>query len=221
MGKTGRNRANHGQLRAGRADARLSGRAYATMDSVASPDLRGKRVLLLGAESNMARPLALALAEAGASVALVAATTDAEAAFAVQRLSRRLGGQRERRPAQAIDGTNEMAVRIMVRQVGKALGGLDAVVLCADPASPSRAAPELALRFGAREMTRRGGSGTFVLVGAPPMTRPWEPPPRVELRTIDTEGKDAQEVAEEALERVASGADSGEVPGEGGAEPPS
>ncbi len=179
------------------------------MDGVASRDLRGKRVLLLGAESNMARPLALALAEAGADVAVVAATTDAEAAFAVQRLSRRLAGQGKRRPAQAIDGTNEMAIRVMVRQIGKALGGLDAVVLYADPASPSRATPELALRFGAREMTRRGGSGTFVLVGAMPMSTPWEPPPRVELRTIDTEDKDAQEVAEETLECVASGPDSG------------
>ncbi|MEE9284867.1 MAG: SDR family NAD(P)-dependent oxidoreductase [Dehalococcoidia bacterium] len=171
--------------------------------------LDDKVAIVTGAGRGLGRAMALALAEAGADVAVVAATTDAEAAFAVQRLSRSLAGQGERRPAQAIDGTNEMAVRVMVRQIGKALGGLDAVVLCADPASPSRAAPELALRFSAREMTRRGGSGTFVLVGALPMSTPWKPPQGVELRTIDTEGKDAQEVAEEALARVASGPDSG------------
>ncbi|MEE8369880.1 MAG: SDR family NAD(P)-dependent oxidoreductase, partial [Dehalococcoidia bacterium] len=103
------------------------------MNSVASRDLSGKRVLLLGAETTLARTLAISLAEAGADVAVVAGSADAEAAFAAQRLSRRLTALGRRSPAQAIDGTNEMAVRVMVRQIGKALGGLDAVVIAADP----------------------------------------------------------------------------------------
>ena len=53
-----------------------------------SPRLAGKRVLILGAETEVGRAVTTAVAEAGASVASVAATSDAEAAFAVQRLAR-------------------------------------------------------------------------------------------------------------------------------------
>lgn len=173
------------------------------MDSVASRDLNGKRVLLLGTETDLARALAVSLATAGADVAVVAGSADAEAAFAAQRLSRRLTTLGRRSPAQAIDGTNEMAVRVMVRQIGKALGGLDAVVIAADSGSLSRFALDLALRFGTREMTRHGSSGRFVLVGIPAGSAPAEPPPRVEFRTIATEGKDAQQVAKETQDGIA------------------
>jgi len=54
------------------------------------PDLTGKRVLILGAETEIGRAVTTAVAEAGASVAAVAATSDAEAAFAVQRLAREM-----------------------------------------------------------------------------------------------------------------------------------
>ena len=85
-------------------------------------DLTGKRVLILGAETEIGRAVTTAVAEAGASVAAVAATSDAEAAFAVQRLARRLSSDGGRSIAQAIDATNEAAVRVMVRQVSKELG---------------------------------------------------------------------------------------------------
>lgn len=90
--------------------------------------LTGKRVLILGAETEIGRAVTTAVAEAGASVAAVAATPDAEAAFAVQRLARRLSSDARKVIAQAIDATNEAAVRVMVRQVSKELGGLDSVV---------------------------------------------------------------------------------------------
>jgi len=96
-------------------------------------DLTGKRVLILGAETDVGRAVATAVSEAGASVAAVAATSDAEAAFAVQRLARRLSSGERKVIAQAIDATNEAAVRVMVRQVSKELGGLDAVVFCEPP----------------------------------------------------------------------------------------
>jgi len=98
-----------------------------------SPRLAGKRVLILGAETEVGRAVTTAVAEAGASVASVAATSDAEAAFAVQRLARQLSSGGRRVIAQAIDATNEAAVRVMVRQVSKELGGLDAVILCEPP----------------------------------------------------------------------------------------
>jgi hypothetical protein len=78
----------------------------------------------------------------------------------VQRLARRLGGEL----SQAIDATNEMAVRVMVRQVAKALGGLDLTVYAAS-LGPDAAA--LAVRFAGREMAR-GGGGALVVVGAAP-----------------------------------------------------
>jgi NAD(P)-dependent dehydrogenase (short-subunit alcohol dehydrogenase family) len=132
------------------------------------PDLSGKRVLILGAETEIGRAVTTAVAEAGASVAAVAATSDAEAAFTVQRLARRLSSGEPKVIAQAIDATNEAAVRVMVRQVSKELGGLDSVVDCtlasADPWKPTeeeRAPHRHILRHGSREL-ERGTGGTFV-----------------------------------------------------------
>lgn len=124
-----------------------------------TPDLSGKRVLLLGAETDLGAEIARALTGAGASLALIAATNEPQAAFAVQRLARRLGAP----VSQAIDATNEMAVRVMVRQVSKELDGLDAVVGCSglgDPES-NRRAQAFVGKFGRRELERSGG-GTII-----------------------------------------------------------
>jgi len=111
-----------------------------------------KRVLVLGAETEFGRACAEALAAADCRLTLVSSKPDAEAAFAVQRLARKLGAS-----ARAIDATNEAAVRVMLRQVSKDLGGLDATVVCvADPAIASHAE-----RLARREMARSGG-GVFV-----------------------------------------------------------
>ncbi len=115
-----------------------------------TPDLTGKRVLLLGAETELGAEIARALAEASASLALIAASNDPQTAFAVQRLARKLGAP----VSQAIDATNEMAVRVMVRQVSKELGGLDAVVFCGPDDTRIRT---LALQFGRKELSRFGG----------------------------------------------------------------
>ena len=106
-----------------------------------------KRVLLLGAETDLGRAAAEALAESGARLALVSSTAEAEAAFRVQRLSRKLGAT-----SQAIDATNDAAIRVMVRQVAKELGGLDAAVVAVDDAQ-AKAHLE---RFTAREMRKYG-----------------------------------------------------------------
>jgi len=84
----------------------------------------------------------------------VASTVDADAAFGTQRLARRLGAAMN----QAIDGSNLAALRIMVRQVGKALGGLDAVVDATGVAQTQEIAEPLARR----EMDRTGG-GVYVV----------------------------------------------------------
>jgi NAD(P)-dependent dehydrogenase (short-subunit alcohol dehydrogenase family) len=106
-------------------------------------------LLLVGAESELGGRLSTALAEAGGSLALVSARSDAEAAYAVHRLARKLGAAM----SQAIDATNGAAFKVMLRQVGKALGGLDAVVVC----SPDEGVRSLARTLGEREMARSGG----------------------------------------------------------------
>ena len=118
------------------------------------------KALVLGAETPAGRALAAALATAGARIALIASTSGADTAFDVQRLARRLGAL-----SQAIDATNEMAVRVMTRQVSKALGGLDALFFCADLGAATAEALALACRFAAREMARAGGG---VIVAALP-----------------------------------------------------
>jgi NAD(P)-dependent dehydrogenase (short-subunit alcohol dehydrogenase family) len=123
---------------------------------VTNPDLSGKRVLLLGAETDLGAEIARALTDAGASLALIAAANDPQTAFAVQRLARKL----EAPASQAIDATNEMAVRVMVRQVSKELRGLDAVIFCGPDVARIRA---LVLQFGQKELGRHGGG---VLVDA-------------------------------------------------------
>jgi len=135
-----------------------------------TPNLTGKRVLILGAEIDLGRAIATAVAEAGANVALVATAPDAEAAFAVQRLARRLANGDLIIISQAIDATNEKAVQVMVRQVSKELGGLDGVVYCADRRSPTEPALSFAMRFGGKELER--SKGTFIALDV----EPWELP---------------------------------------------
>src|SRR5207247_7807807 len=133
--------------------------------------LAGKRVLILGAETEIGRAVTIAVAEVGASVAAVAAASDAEAAFAVQRLARGLSAERKV-IAQAIDATNEAAVRVMVRQVSKELGGLDGIVFCGNRKRGIEPSLSLAVRFGGKELARSGGR--FLAVDV----EPWEQPER-------------------------------------------
>jgi NAD(P)-dependent dehydrogenase (short-subunit alcohol dehydrogenase family) len=162
---------------------------------------QGRRVVVLGAETEVGRALAQALADAGARLFLVAARSEAEAAFAVQRLARRLGRLGQGAVlAQAIDASNDMAVRVMVRQAAKALGGLDALFFCADLGPLTPVALALAWRHGGRQMERAGG-GVIVSLGAD-----LEPEPLAEegrasgVRLVSLKGTgDAKALAWQAL----------------------
>jgi NAD(P)-dependent dehydrogenase (short-subunit alcohol dehydrogenase family) len=114
--------------------------------------LDDRRVLLLGAETDLGAGTATALSNAGARLALVSGSRDADAAFAVQRLARRLNAT-----SQAIDAANEAAVRVMVRQVSKEMGGVEAAVSCVSDAT----ARELFERHARREM-KRTGDGVYL-----------------------------------------------------------
>jgi NAD(P)-dependent dehydrogenase (short-subunit alcohol dehydrogenase family) len=116
------------------------------------PALDDRRVLVLGAETERGRDVVTALTKAGARLALVSSKSDAESAFEVQRLARRVGAL-----SQAIDGTNEAAVRVMVRQLSKEMGGIEAAVSCVEDAT----ARELFERHARKDM-KRMGEGVFV-----------------------------------------------------------
>jgi NAD(P)-dependent dehydrogenase (short-subunit alcohol dehydrogenase family) len=134
---------------------------------MARTDVGKLRAVVLGAETAAGRVVAAVLASA--HLAVVAATSDAAAAFEVQRLGRQLQA-----PSQAIDATNEMATRVMMRQIVKELGGLDLLAFCADLGPATGPALTLAARFAAREMLRSGKSGTIVVAAAVTLA---EPPP--------------------------------------------
>jgi NAD(P)-dependent dehydrogenase (short-subunit alcohol dehydrogenase family) len=75
------------------------------------------------------RPVALALADAGAAVALTTATADAEEAFAARRLAQAVVSQDRRSLAESVDMSLGTNVQVAVRQVAKAMGGIDLLVL--------------------------------------------------------------------------------------------
>ena len=154
------------------------------------------RALVLGAETPAGRAIAAALAAAGAQLALVAATGDAETAFAVQRLARRLGAL-----SQAIDATNEMAVRVMTRQVAKALGGLNALFFCADLGAGTAASLALACRFATREMAR-GGGGAIVVTSAAATPTSAGLPDGVRLVAVESPPQPDDAWARDALTRL-------------------
>lgn len=122
------------------------------------PPLDGRRIVILGADTELGQRQTTDLAKAGAILAVVSASGEARDAFEVQRLGRRLGAR-----SQAIDATNEAAVRVMLRQIAKDLGGLDAAVSCVDDV----VARENFERHARREM-KRTGEGAFVDATAAP-----------------------------------------------------
>lgn len=160
---------------------------------MANVELTGKRVLVLGAETDIGRAIAIRLAESGAKVAVVGTTPGADTGFAIQRLSRGLGG-----PGQAIDTTNDMAVRVMVRQVSKALGGLDAIVCAVVAAAP------LITKHGGKELTRSGGKHLVYIGERPRDPGPPGKPPSWLAVTIRDSG-DPEAIAQEVAYTISGG----------------
>ena len=153
--------------------------------------------IVLGAETAAGRALAGALAERGAPLALVAAKAASETAFAVQRLASRLGAQ-----SQAINATNEMAVRVMVRQVAKALGGLDLLAFCADLGDGTGEALALAVRFASREMSRSGGGTVLVALPAERAVELGDAAEGVAVVFVETPSEPDEGWARDALARL-------------------
>lgn len=124
-------------------------------------ELKGRRAMVLGAETGLGAAMIEGLARVGVDVAAVASTTKAEDAFAAKRVARRAAATGVRTLALAIDAGNEAALRITVRQVGKQLGGLQLAFVCTD----AQATFEMACRLAGREIAR-SGSGAVIGIGA-------------------------------------------------------
>lgn len=95
-------------------------------------DLSGKRALVMGAGWSVGRAIALALAEAGADVAVSSVTRDDSEVTAVKRIAREIGEMGRRTLDQAVDATLSTGVQAMVRQVIEELGGIDILVSAPD-----------------------------------------------------------------------------------------
>ena len=90
--------------------------------------LDGKKALVLGAGTPAGRRIAVALAEAGADVAVASASLDGAAVMACRR-TRRAVEQAGRRSAEyAFDVTLGQNVQVSTRQVAKEMDGLDILV---------------------------------------------------------------------------------------------
>ena len=90
--------------------------------------LDGKRALVLGAATGSGRAIALALAEAGADLALCTVTTDGEEVFALRKTARQVRELGRTAIEQAIDASLGTGAQVMVRQVSKELGRIDVLV---------------------------------------------------------------------------------------------
>ncbi len=91
-------------------------------------NLTGRRALVVGAGNPTGGAIALALAEAGADVAVCSLTQAGDEVMAVKKVSRAIGEMGRRTLAQAADATLGTDVQVVVRQVAKDLGGLDILV---------------------------------------------------------------------------------------------
>jgi NAD(P)-dependent dehydrogenase (short-subunit alcohol dehydrogenase family) len=98
-------------------------------------DLAGKRALVLGGETAVGRAVAVGLAEAGAEVAIVAATATTEAEFAVNSALNELWALDRQGLALAIDASDPAQVRAAVERAERELGRLDLAAVVAEGAA--------------------------------------------------------------------------------------
>ena len=91
-------------------------------------DLSGKKALMVGAGSQVGRAISLALAEAGADVALTSCTTDAAEGRALEACAGELAGMGCRAAVLSVDVTSEQEVHRMVDEAVASLGAIDILV---------------------------------------------------------------------------------------------
>ena len=95
-------------------------------------DLTGKRALVIGAGAPAGRAIALALGEAGADVTVSSISSDGEEIMRVKRVQKELTKMGRMSSTVATDVTLGQGVQVMVRQVAKAMDGIDILVNAPD-----------------------------------------------------------------------------------------
>jgi NAD(P)-dependent dehydrogenase (short-subunit alcohol dehydrogenase family) len=95
-------------------------------------DLTGKRALVIGAGAPAGRAIALALAEAGATLAVSSITNDGDDMFRAKKVHDEITKSGRRSMVVGTDVTLGAGVQVMVRQVAKELGGIDILVNAPD-----------------------------------------------------------------------------------------
>lgn len=95
-------------------------------------DLTGKKALVIGAGSSAGRAIAMALAEAGADIAITSASTSDDDAAAIEETARELSAKGRRAEARRLDATASGEVKTVVEKVTAELGKIDILVNCAD-----------------------------------------------------------------------------------------
>lgn len=145
-------------------------------------ELGGKKGLVIGAGTPVGQAIALALAEAGADVAVASMTIDGAEVMAVRRTRRGVEALGRRSAEYAMDTALGQNVQVSTRQVSKELGGLDILVNAQDYAlgkpvektSDAEWTRVIALNLGAvffacraavREMSGTGGRIVNVVSG--------------------------------------------------------
>jgi NAD(P)-dependent dehydrogenase (short-subunit alcohol dehydrogenase family) len=93
--------------------------------------LRDKRVLLIGGETALGRSLAVALAEAGAAVAIASLTRETKAEFAVNSVLNQLWALGREGVALATDASDAAQLREAVESAERGLGRIDVVAVFA------------------------------------------------------------------------------------------
>jgi 2-deoxy-D-gluconate 3-dehydrogenase len=95
-------------------------------------DLSGKKALVVGAARGVGRAIALALAEAGADLALSTTTTAGDESVALRNVAREVRAMGRTAIEQSIDASLGTGAQVMVRHVAKELGRIDVLVNAPD-----------------------------------------------------------------------------------------
>jgi NAD(P)-dependent dehydrogenase (short-subunit alcohol dehydrogenase family) len=90
--------------------------------------LSGKRILVVGGEEPEGRSMVVALAEAGADVAIASTRNDTQAEFAVNSALNELWAMGRQGVALVIDASDAEQLRRAVEQAERELGGIDGAV---------------------------------------------------------------------------------------------
>ena len=144
--------------------------------------LTGRKALVLGAGTPAGRAIAVALAAAGADVAVASSSLDGEEVMACRRTRRAVEAAGRRSAEYAFDVTLGQNVQVSTRQVAKEMGGLDILVYAVQGA-PERPAEKItdaewtralavnlsgaffACRAALREMLGAGGGRIILVAG--------------------------------------------------------